>query len=361
MGRIGWTRGSSWARRTALAAVLAGVVGACAPPPSPQVPPGAGHEGLRVMTYNLLGAQADALVYSEHAGWAARIDQLQPDVLVVQEAQTEDVSALRDLPLTDYVLAVYQTWECDLKPNREGVAILVRSGVDLLGGGSRHLGASCVDPTMRRVLAWADVQLESGPFRIYGTHLTAGGGAAAASRNAQIEELRRFAAAQDPDGARRWVLAGDVNVTPDSDGYRLLLEGSADSAEAGTLVDTFVEHSPVAADPSACPSVADGDTAAMQVLLANSDGVRQCGYAAGWPKDDNWIGCDLLSLCVSWEQRRDTSVRIRIDDVLRPAGGPVEVLDAVVPNRADPDWAAPGAEWYRLSDHLPYLVDLAVT
>ena len=354
MGRIGWAR--SVVAVMALGAVLA----ACTPSPTPQLPPGDGHDGLRVMTYNLLGAQADAAVYSEHAGWAARVDQLQPDVLVVQEAQTEDVSALRDLPTTDYVLAVYQTWECDLKPNREGVAILVRAGVEALGGGARHLGASCTDPTMKRVLAWADLQLEGGSFRVYGTHLTAGGGGAQASRNAQIEELRRFVAAQDATGVRRWVVTGDVNVTPHSDGYRLLLEGSPSSAEAGTLVDTFVEASPVADDPVACPSYAVGDVAGMQFLLANPDRVRACGYAAGWPKDDNWVGCDLLSLCVSWEQRRDSSVRIRIDDVLRPAGGPVEVVGAHVPNRSDPDWAAPGAEWFRLSDHLPYVVDLAI-
>ena len=29
-----------------------------------------------------------------------------------------------------------------------------------------------------------------------------------------------------------------------------------------------------------------------------------------------------------------------------------------VPNRSDADWASPGAEWFRLSDHLPYVVDL---
>jgi hypothetical protein len=45
---------------------------------------------------------------------------------------------------------------------------------------------------------------------------------------------------------------------------------------------------------------------------------------------------------------------------MRPDGGPVTVANAFVPNRADPDWASPGAEWYRLSDHLPYLVDLSV-
>ena len=347
-------------RGVVVAGVLTALVAACAPSPPPDVPPGSGHDGLRVMTYNLLGAQADALVVSEHAGWAARVDQLQPDVLVVQEAQTEDVSALRDLPATDYVLAAYQTWQCDLKPNPEGVAILVRAGLPVVDSGTRHLGASCADPTMRRVLVWADVQLDGGPFRIYGTHLTAGGGAAEASRRAQIEELRSFAAAQDPAAERRWVVSGDVNVTPDSDDYRLLLEGPAGGDGAPTLVDTFVESSPPAGDPSTCPSVADGDDAGMQLLLATPSLVRTCGYTAGWPKDDNWIGCDLLSLCTSWERRRDLSVRIRIDDVLRPAGGPVSVLGTYVPNREDPDWAAPGAEWFRLSDHLPYVVDLAV-
>jgi len=354
MGRIRWVRG------LVLAAVVTAIAAACAPPPPPEVPPGSGHDGLRVMTYNLLGAQADAQVFSEHAGWAARVDQLQPDVLVVQEAQTEDVSALRDLPATDYVLAAYQTWACDLKPNREGVAILVRAGLDVVDSGARHLGASCIDPTMRRVLVWADVQLATGPFRVYSTHLTAGGGAAEASRRAQIEELRRFAAEQDPTGARRWVVTGDLNVTPESSDYRLLLDGPPGGDGTGPLVDTFVESSPAAGDPLVCPSVADDDVAGMQLLLASPGLVRTCGYTAGWPKDDNWIGCDLLSLCTSWERRRDLSVRIRIDDVLRPAGGPVEVLAAHVPNRADPDWAAPGAEWFRLSDHLPYVVDLAV-
>jgi endonuclease/exonuclease/phosphatase family metal-dependent hydrolase len=353
-------QGMSSVRAAIVVVALVLVAAACAPSPTPALPPGSEHDGLRVMTYNVLGMQADSQLYREHAGWAARVDQLRPDVLVVQEVQSDDVSALRDLPATEYVLAAYQPWACDVKPSPEGVAILVRAGLDVLGGGGRHLGSSCVDPTVRRVLVWAEVQLESGPFRIYGTHLTSGEGAAEASRNAQIGQLRSIVDEDDPAGAGRWVLAGDFNVAPDSAGYRLLVDGVEGDPGPGPLLDTFVEAHPGAADPSSCPTVLDGDALGMQALLADPQHVRDCGYTAGWAKDDNWIGCDLLSLCTSWERRRDTSVRMRIDGVLRPAGGPVEVLHTFVPNRADADWAAPGAEWFRLSDHLPSVVDLAV-
>jgi endonuclease/exonuclease/phosphatase family metal-dependent hydrolase len=353
-------RGINWVRGAVVAVALVLVAAACVPSPRPELPPAGGHDGLRVMTYNVLGMQADANVFDEHAGWAARVDQLQPDVLVVQEAQSDDVSALRDLPVTEYVLAAYQPWACDLKPSPEGVAILVRAGIEVLDGGGRHLGASCVDPTVRRVLVWADVQLEGGPLRVYGTHLTAGEGAAEGSRHAQIEQLRAIADEDDAPGARRWLVAGDFNVAPDDAGYELLLEGPTGRPGPGPLLDTFVEAQPAASDPSSCPTVLEGDSAAMAALLADPQHVRGCGYTAGWAKDDNWIGCDLLSLCNSWERRRDTSVRMRIDGVLRPAGGPFEVLGTHVPNRADPDWAAPGAEWFRLSDHLPYVVDLLV-
>ncbi|HLU41894.1 MAG TPA: hypothetical protein VKZ55_05815, partial [Microthrixaceae bacterium] len=115
---------------------------------------------------------------------------------------------------------------------------------------------------------------------------------------------------------------------------------------------------PGAADPATCPSVPEGDEAAMAQLLADPEHVRRCGYTGGWPKDSNLLACDLLSLCVSWQEREQLSVRIRIDHVMRPDGGPVQVVRGFVPNRADTDWASPGAEWFRLSDHLPYVVDL---
>ncbi len=353
-------RVTRWAAGAAIALTLAG----CAPSPASPAPgplaPQPAEHGLRVMTYNLLGAQADGLVFSEHAGWAARVDQLQPDVLVLQEAQADDVQALLDLPSTDYALAVFVPWECDLKPSAEGVAILVKTSVGTSGAGGTHVGDTCFDPTVRRVLAWADLDVAGGAFRVYGTHLTAGGGASAESRNNQIRRIRQVIAAQDPTDARRWVLAGDLNANPLDTSYRLIMGDLPTDPMPYRLVDTFAELEPEAASPASCPAVPEGDTAAMAALLADPAHVRRCGYTSGWPKDSNWLGCDVLSSCVSWEQRRDLSVRIRIDDVLRAADGPVRVLRAFVPNRADADWAAPGAEWFRLSDHLPYVVDLDV-
>lgn len=347
-----------WAASAATVLTLA----ACAPsPPSPAPEPLApepAESGLRLMTWNLLGAQADGLVFSEHAGWAARVDQLQPDVLVLQEAQSDDVQALLDLPSTDYTLAVHVPWECDLKPSREGVAILVKATVGLLGAGGTHVGETCFDPTVRRVLVWADLDVAGGPFRVYGTHLTAGGGGSAESRNAQIRLIRQLLAAEDPADARRWVLAGDLNANPQDTSYRLMLGDLPSDPMPYRLVDTFAELEPDAATPAACPAVPEGDADAMAALLADPAHVRRCGYTSGWPKDSNWLGCDVLSYCVSWEQRRELSVRVRIDDVLRAADGPVQVLRGFVPNRADADWASPGAEWFRLSDHLPYVVDL---
>jgi endonuclease/exonuclease/phosphatase family metal-dependent hydrolase len=355
--------GQHWMRRVrALGAVVAVAVVAagCASPPPTPLEAGGAPDGLRVMTWNLLGMQADAAVFNEHAGWAARVDQLQPDVLVVQEAQSDDVAALLSLPVTDYVLAAYRWWECDIKPSPEGVAILVRADRTVLAGGGTHVGASCVDPTMRRVVVWADVEAEGGPVRVVGTHLTAGDGAAAASRTAQILDLRQFLAASAPTVGDRWVLAGDVNVAPGSAGWSLLIGGDVDSPAPGSLVDAVSALRPEAADPARCPTVAADDASGMALLWSDPERVRRCGYTAGWPKDADWLACDVLSLCRSWEARRDSSVRTRIDVVAVPDGGPFDIRRAEVPGRTDADWAAPGSEWFRLSDHLPVVVDLHV-
>lgn len=346
--------------RGVLAAGLLVVAAACAPaaPPDP-LDPTAAPSGLRVMTYNLLGAQADGNVYSEWAGWAARLDQLRPDVVVLEEAQGDDVSAIVGLATTDYSLASYRTWECDLKGNPEGVAILVRSAIPVVGSGGTHVGQSCADPSVRRIFVWADLELESGPLRVYGTHLTAGGGASAASREAQIRGIKQIIAEGDPTDARRWLFAGDLNVTPGSFGYRLTSGDVAAEPGPYRFVDTFGEAHPNALNTAVCPTVS-ADPTSMAALLADPAHVRDCGYTSGWPKDDNLVGCDLLSLCTSWEQRRVLSVRERIDYVLRPEGGPVSVSSTFVPNRSDADWAAAGSEWFRLSDHLPYVVDLEV-
>lgn len=340
-------------------AVSALVLAACSPPP-PVLRPRPAESGLRVMTFNVLGAQGDANLFSEHAGWAARIDQLLPDVLVVQEAQNDDVEALLELTSTEYSLATYEQWDCDLKASREGVAILVRSTVRVLDAAATHVGGSCFDPSVKRVLAWADLGLDSGPLRVYGTHLSAGGGVSGESRDAQIRAIRQIVLGADPHDERRWVLAGDMNAHPGSASYELLTAGSAESPAPYRFVDTFAQLSPESADPEVCAAVAAGDLDAMQLLWANPEHVRRCGYTSGWPKDDNWLGCDVLSWCISWEKRRDTSVRVRIDHVLRAGGGPVESTHVFVPNRSDPDWAVPGAEWFRLSDHLPVVADLAI-
>ncbi|MFM7063457.1 MAG: endonuclease/exonuclease/phosphatase family protein [Actinomycetes bacterium] len=351
------------ARRTPvlLLAVVGLVAAACAAPPPPVLPPAPAGPALRVMTFNLLGAQGDDAVYSEHAGWAARVDQLQPDVLVVQEAQSEDVSALLSRTTTDYQLAAYELWWCDTKNNPEGVAVLVRGDVPLGGGGGTNLGGSCQDPTLSRVLVWADVTYAGQPYRVYGTHLTAGGGTAALSRARQIDLVRERIAVDDPAATRRWLLAGDLNFVPGSGDYQRMLEGLPGSTGPGTMVDTFAELHPGAASPSTCPQYPSSDTTAQTYLLANPEVVRACGYTAGWAKDENLLQCEVLSLCTSWETRQGTSVRNRIDIVLAPAGGPLEVTRTFVPNRADADWASPGAEWFRLADHLPYVVDLAPT
>jgi len=353
---MGWRK-----KIVATALTLAAVAAACAPAPAAPDPltPEPASTGLRVMTWNLLGSQGDGQIYDEQAGWAARIGQLQPDVVVLEEVQGDDLSAI--LTRTDgYRLAAFLPWECDLKPNKEGVAVVVRSSLTLLGSGGTHVGASCFDPTVRRVVVWADVEVGGAPFRVYGTHLTAGGGPSAESRAAQIRAIHALVAADDPDDERRWVLAGDLNANPGDSSYRLIVDDDPATSRSERMLDTFAELRPEAVDRSLCPAVRDGDAAAMADLLAHPERVAACGYTSGWAKDSNFIGCDVLSLCESWQVRRDTSVRIRIDYVMRPEGGPVEVVGARVPNRADPDWAAVGSEWFRLSDHLPYVVDLAV-
>jgi len=351
---------------TTVAAMTA--LAACAPPTPPpaELPPRVGSADVRVMTWNLLGAQADDRVFDEHAGMVARVEQLRPDVVVVQEAQADEVVALTTrtggTAGPAYRVASYLQWACDAKPSPEGVAILVRTDLVVSDAGRTNIGDSCTDPTVIRVLVWVTVETADGPLTVYGTHLTAGGGSAAASRDTQIRRVRALIATQDAarGGDGRWVLAGDVNTAPGGSSYRLLIEGEAADG-LGPLVDTAAEVSAPAGDPVACPVVAATDTAALAALWADPARVRDCGYTAGWPKDSDVVGCDLLSFCTSWEDRRDISVRERIDVVLRSADGPVSVVDGFVPNRLDDDWAAPGAEWFRLSDHLPSVADLDVS
>jgi endonuclease/exonuclease/phosphatase family metal-dependent hydrolase len=338
----------------ALATALA--LTACAAPPPEPLPPLPRAGALRVATWNVLGAQADTAVYDEHAGWAARVRQLAPDVLVLQEAQAADVAAFTAPDGAGYAVASYLQWECDLKGDREGVAVLVRPGLAVTGTGGTHVGDSCLDPTMRRVLVWADVEVDGVPVRIYGTHLTAGGGAAATSRDEQARRIRALVAADEAAGVQRWVLAGDLNAHPGGSAHRLLLGGEPGVPGPAAVVDTYAEVSPLSGDPAACPAVAADDEAGLAGLWADPELVRTCGHTAGWPKDDNWLGCQLLSLCESWQDRRDSSVRVRIDYVLRSAG--LATGGSRVPNRTDPDWAAAGAEWFRLSDHLPVVSDL---
>jgi endonuclease/exonuclease/phosphatase family metal-dependent hydrolase len=335
------------------------VLAACSPPPEAPGPlaPFPPEGSLRVMSWNLLGAQGDDRVFSEHAGWVARVDQLAPHVVVLQEAQSDDVAAIVGRSEVGYRTASYEQWACDLKPEREGVAILVRADVTVSDGGGGHTGLACLDPSMRRVFVWADISLEGvGPLRVWGTHLTAGGGLAAQSRGAQLRELEQLIADADDADTGRWLLAGDLNLTPHEPEFRSLLGGSV--RPLGPVLDVYAESSPDAADATLCPGVSADDTSGMAVLLADADLVRRCGYTAGWPKDDNWLACDVLSLCESWQQRRASTVRARIDYVLRSDASPYRATGAFVPNRMDPDWGAPGAEWYRLSDHLPVVVDL---
>lgn len=359
--------------RRLFAAVLVGwaalSTAACTPPPGPPVPeplearPAPGD--LRVMTWNLLGAQGDDRVLDEHGGWARRLDQLRPDVVVVQEAQTDDLVALLSRtgspPGTGWRLATSLWWECDAKPSPEGVAILVRADLAVSGTGRTHVGDSCTNPSVRRVLVWATIETTGGPVTVYGTHLTAGSGPAAASRDLQIRRIRALIARHDADrgGGRRWLLAGDVNTAPGGNSYALLTGGEAADG-LGPLLDTAAEAEPAAGDPAACPVVGAADTAGLAGLWADPARVRRCGYTAGWPKDDNPLGCEVLSLCTSWQERAEVSVRERIDVVLRAEGSPFAVVDAFVPGRLDDDWAAVGSEWFVLSDHLPYVVDLDV-
>jgi endonuclease/exonuclease/phosphatase family metal-dependent hydrolase len=309
------------------------------------------------MTWNLLGAQGDDRVYSEHAGWAARIDQLAPHVVVLQEAQSQDVAAIVRRSVVGYRTAIYEQWDCDLKSEREGVAILVRADVVVSGSGGGHVGLGCVDPSMRRVFVWAELALGGpAPVRVWGTHLTAGGGVAAQSRTAQLRALEQLIADADITHTGRWMLVGDLNLSPQEAELRSLLDGAG--RPLGPVRDLFAESSPDAADATTCPGVSADDTGGLATLLADPDLVRRCGYTAGWPKDTNWLACEVLSFCESWQQRRDSSVRTRIDYVLGSAAGPFDPFRAFVPSRLDPDWAASGAEWYRLSDHLPVVVDL---
>lgn len=344
--------------------VVATLVAACAPSPGPAGPPAPlepwpAAVGLRVMTYNVLGLQMDDRGVDEHAGFAARVRQIRPDILVLQEAQSDDVRAVHSLTGGEYRAAVFREWHCDVKPEREGVAILVRSSIGVLDTGATHIGdGACLDPWIMRVLVWTDLDLPGGTLRVYGTHLSQPGTSHDASRTVQIRELRGLIDSHDPDDERRWVLAGDMNVVPGDGSHRLLVEGDGAPGDL-VLSDTFAELHPSAADPDRCPVVREDDTVGMAFLLDHPEHVRSCGFTAGWPRDDN-LACWFLSICDSPELRRDTSVRIRLDYVLVDAAGPIRATAGFVPHRDDPDWASPGAEWFTLSDHLPYVADLDI-
>jgi endonuclease/exonuclease/phosphatase family metal-dependent hydrolase len=187
---------------------------------------------------------------------------------------------------------------------------------------------------MRRVLAWADLTVDGHAVRVYGTHLSAGSGAAAASRAAQIEAVRERIGTEIARGERRIVLAGDMNVAPDGSEYPHLV-GSV--ASPPLLSDAFAAVHPHAADAARCPSIATTDAAGLAALWADPSLAADCGYSAGWPKDDNFLGCDVASWCVSWLDRAAASPSERIDYVLIGPG--VGVAAARVPSRADADWA----------------------
>ena len=204
-----------WGVRATIGAGLAVVVAACVPSSPPErLEPTPVPDGVRVMTYNLLGAQADGNVFDEWAGWAARLDQLRPDVVVLQEAQGDDVSAILGRTTTPYALASYRIWECDAKGNPEGVAILVRTSIAVVGA-VEPVGESCIDPGSD--VFWCGPTSMVGPFGVR-HHLT--GRRSAASRGADPGDQADHHRA-DPGDDRRWLFAGDVNVTPGSFGYRL--------------------------------------------------------------------------------------------------------------------------------------------
>jgi endonuclease/exonuclease/phosphatase family metal-dependent hydrolase len=293
-------------------------------------------DGVRLMTWNIWGQYADGKGFDEQRGIAARIRELHPDVVGLSEAQDGDISRILSLLGGTYADAERLPETCDKSLN---VTILVRrsgGAVErVVGAGGVHIADTCkqqTDPDLR-ALVWVDVRLRNGvTLRAYVTHLSSFANTAVKRR--EIDKVRRTIAAH---AGSRWALAGDMNAQPGDADFTRVMGRARKYRDAYAVVHPGADR---------CTSMPSTEYSQPQVP-ANQKKARDCGYTF-W-----YTG--------SWQVRAKFLPWIALDHVFLPATSHVRVGAARVPQRTDADWARAGRAWYRLSGHLPMIVDLRVS
>jgi len=292
--------------------------------------------GVRLMTWNIWGQYADGVGFDEQRGIAARIGELHPDVVGLSEAQNGDISRILSLLGHTYTDVERLPETCDKSLN---VTILVRRSGGavqrVVSAGGVHIANTCKQPSDPdlRALCWVDLKLRNGStFRAYVTHLSSFDNTAV--KRHEIDRVRRTIAGH---AGSRWALAGDMNAQPRDADFARLIGGAPKYRDAYAVVHPGADK---------CTSMPSTEYSKPKVP-ANQKKARDCGYTF-W-----YTG--------SWQVRAKFLPWIALDHVFLPPTSHVRVGAARVPQRTDADWAKAGSAWYRLSGHLPMIVDLRVS
>jgi endonuclease/exonuclease/phosphatase family metal-dependent hydrolase len=262
----------------------------------------------------VLGAEAGT---HQHRLLAQRLHALAPDVVCLQEARRPLVRRLRRA-LPDLGAATFVSKRCErrLPPWQEGLATLattrpVRTAGHDLGAG-RRVAVESVHHVGETVLHLFNVHLDTETVE----------------RARNVEALLALCAQRCAGGGVP-VVVGDLNTKPRPAHHP---DRAYDALRSGGFVDAVAELEPAAADPARCPGVAGS--------APTLDECARCGYT-------------------NWHAARHPSERVgppqqRLDYVLVPADGAVEVVAARTPTPADADF-----EGFRpISDHVPVVADL---
>jgi endonuclease/exonuclease/phosphatase family metal-dependent hydrolase len=268
---------------------------------------------VRVVTWNVLGACADRGV---HDGIAARLRDLAPDVVALQEARR---------PLTcrvarrgGFASRTFVAKRGDLRfpTHQEGLATLARHRI-------RHRARHDLRAG-RRVALDVTVDVDGIVVRVVNAHLDTD----VAGRAVNVDALLR---AVTSSGGPPPVVVGDLNTKPRGPGHP---DRAYETLVGAGWVDALAASRPDAADPVACP----GD---VRREPAPGEAAR-CGYT-------NWHDARRA-------EERGGEPRHRLDYVLVPRDSAI-VVERVWTPVDDLD----GLDAYRpLSDHLPVVADLRI-
>ncbi|HEX5615098.1 MAG TPA: endonuclease/exonuclease/phosphatase family protein [Acidimicrobiia bacterium] len=264
----------------------------------------------------MLGAEAGA---HQHRLLAQRLDELAPDVVCLQEARRPLVCRLRRR-VPALVSATFVSKRRERRPPwmQEGLATIAARhakparGHDLDGG--------------RRVAVESVHDVGGARVHVFNVHFHT----EAVERARNVVILADLCARRRAEGGTP-IVVGDLNTKPRAAEHP---DRAYDALRAAGFVDAFALDHPDAADHECCPGVAGTSPTVDECV--------RCGYT-------------------NWHDARHPSGRVgpphqRLDYVLVPDDGSVEVLDVFTPRPNDAAF-----DGYRpISDHLPVIADLRV-